>query len=339
MSEIVPHLNHKQELLQERLDRGPGQILADARKQAEKSIDEIAHALHVSPQVIDRLERDDYAQLPPTIFVRGYLRTFAKEVGLDPKEILARHTALTGSDGTTPDEPLKKLGINGKTSWLTPYIPMLFWGTLALLIVIMIVLIGSFWGDAIIQGIKSPFVRESTTSISIDGSAPPLARHGEVALPLPASSSSEPLSVNDESNSDSSLPSSPSRSSETESKAEGVSSGSLPTLATGATGLTDATHSDAPSQTNSNEAPQKALSSTLVLRFNERSWIRVIDANGKRLIAGEVPRSEVRTLAGTPPYRVRIGNASGVTVEHNGQSVAFTPQASGNVAEFTIHPL
>ena len=61
----------------------------------------------------------------------------------------------------------------------------------------------------------------------------------------------------------------------------------------------------------------------LAVRFNGVSWAQVSDASGKRLFEGLAAPDSSRTLNGTPPLRVIIGNAPGVSVRLNGQRVAL----------------
>jgi cytoskeleton protein RodZ len=61
----------------------------------------------------------------------------------------------------------------------------------------------------------------------------------------------------------------------------------------------------------------------LALKFYGVSWAEVTDASGRRLFEGLNAPDSARTLTGTPPLRVIIGNAPGVTVHLNGQKVGL----------------
>ncbi len=60
----------------------PGQRLRLAREARQLTRDAVAVQMRIEAKVIDALERDDYSQLPAAVFVRGYLRAYAKLVGL-----------------------------------------------------------------------------------------------------------------------------------------------------------------------------------------------------------------------------------------------------------------
>ena len=59
----------------------------------------------------------------------------------------------------------------------------------------------------------------------------------------------------------------------------------------------------------------------LALRFSAVSWVAVYDGSGRRLDEGFNRPDTTRTITGTPPLKVLIGNADGVAVRLNGQQV------------------
>jgi cytoskeleton protein RodZ len=59
----------------------------------------------------------------------------------------------------------------------------------------------------------------------------------------------------------------------------------------------------------------------LALKFSALSWAEVSDASGKLLLQGLYAGGASRTLSGTPPLRVTVGNTPVVTLEVNGQPV------------------
>jgi cytoskeleton protein RodZ len=66
----------------------PGALLRKARQGYEWSIDDVAANLNLSIDVVSALERDDYRHLPGATFVRGYLRSYARLLGIDENEVL-----------------------------------------------------------------------------------------------------------------------------------------------------------------------------------------------------------------------------------------------------------
>lgn len=78
---------------QPRTERRPGHELQLARERAGIDRETVAQRLRLHPSQLDALEQDDYAQLPPPTFVRGYIRTYAREVGLDADDLIAAYDA------------------------------------------------------------------------------------------------------------------------------------------------------------------------------------------------------------------------------------------------------
>jgi cytoskeleton protein RodZ len=61
---------------------GPGPRLRQAREGAGLDLEEVAARLHLDPATVEALETNAYAVLPAPTFVRGYLRGYARLVGL-----------------------------------------------------------------------------------------------------------------------------------------------------------------------------------------------------------------------------------------------------------------
>ncbi|MGS0742552.1 helix-turn-helix domain-containing protein [Glaciimonas sp. GG7] len=65
-----------------------GAQLAHKRQQNGWSIDDVANQLKLAPRQIQAIEDNNYAALPTIVMTRGYIRSYAKMLGLDPAEIL-----------------------------------------------------------------------------------------------------------------------------------------------------------------------------------------------------------------------------------------------------------
>jgi len=73
-----------------------GRRLAHAREARKLSIEKVADSLHLDVRMVAALERDDQAALPSPIFVKGYLRGYARLVGLPAEELVSEYTTLAG---------------------------------------------------------------------------------------------------------------------------------------------------------------------------------------------------------------------------------------------------
>ena len=87
-----------------------GARLAAARKKCELDIQVVASELNLDAGIITALENDDMAALPAAIFVKGYLRNYARLVGLPEDEMVRDYAAQTGEP-----PPLTVVALEGKT--------------------------------------------------------------------------------------------------------------------------------------------------------------------------------------------------------------------------------
>lgn len=67
---------------------GPGAQLASIRKKHKYSLEYVANKLHLRVRMIELLEADAYAEMPEPVFVKGYLRAYAKLLDIDPSPLL-----------------------------------------------------------------------------------------------------------------------------------------------------------------------------------------------------------------------------------------------------------
>jgi len=67
----------------------PGVALAAARKAQGLTVEDVAGQLKLSPRQIEALEAERFGDLPGAVFVRGFLRNYARLLHLDPGPLLA----------------------------------------------------------------------------------------------------------------------------------------------------------------------------------------------------------------------------------------------------------
>ncbi len=69
---------------------GPGARLGALRTERQLGVEQIAGVLGFSKRQVLLLEADDYAALPPPVVVRGMVRAYARHLGIDSADLLAR---------------------------------------------------------------------------------------------------------------------------------------------------------------------------------------------------------------------------------------------------------
>jgi transcriptional regulator with XRE-family HTH domain len=63
----------------------PGRFLRQQREERGLSLDDVARATKINKATLHALEATDVQHLPATIYTRGFVKAYAREVGLDPE--------------------------------------------------------------------------------------------------------------------------------------------------------------------------------------------------------------------------------------------------------------
>lgn len=66
----------------------PGGLLAAARLRAGMSLEQVSKRSRVPLPALEAIEGDDWDALPAMVYVRGFLRLYAREVGLEPAAVI-----------------------------------------------------------------------------------------------------------------------------------------------------------------------------------------------------------------------------------------------------------
>lgn len=103
-----------------------GQTLRAAREAQGMSRDDVAAHLRLMHRQIEAMESDDFASLGQSVFARGFVRNYARLLGLAPEDLLARMGgALSEAAPITQAEPPLP------AAWLTsPWLILMLLGTL-----------------------------------------------------------------------------------------------------------------------------------------------------------------------------------------------------------------
>ena len=110
-------------ILKERQKLTVGAYLSQERKRKDISLVDVSKVTRIAVQYLDALERDEFKSLPASIFVRGFLRTYAVHIGLDPKEVLRIYEAQMSS---LAEPEMERAASRKKAEPLVKYISTLF---------------------------------------------------------------------------------------------------------------------------------------------------------------------------------------------------------------------
>jgi len=82
-----------------------GSELRTARERAGLSLPELAARTRIPLKSLRALEENDFVSVPPGIFARSFIRTYAREVGIDPSDAVAEFRAVTEPVEPPASEP------------------------------------------------------------------------------------------------------------------------------------------------------------------------------------------------------------------------------------------
>jgi cytoskeleton protein RodZ len=72
------------------------------------------------------------------------------------------------------------------------------------------------------------------------------------------------------------------------------------------------------------------------LKFEREAWVEIRDRSGRRILSQLNPAGTEKVVSGQPPLSLVVGNAAGVRVTHNDQSVDLAPYIQVDVARLTL---
>lgn len=292
-----------------------GRILAQNREAQDISLADVKVRLKVRTAKIRAIEEGNLADLPDIVFTKGFIRNYARLLHVEDEiaPFLAQldnaqksKTAAAPVHSTTaksvPSEPGRKFPV-----WLKLLLPL------------AVIVAGVMWW----QGKSVRQVEQQTQQEAAAlGSLPemPAVEHENVLI--------VPMPDNTAENSE--------VGGKTETPAANVSGSINTETPAKAGGKTETPAANVSGSVNS--ADNAPSDNVLNISIRYRSFLSVRDAHGKTLIDRIVPGGSSHQFSGTPPYSVRIGYASGSTVQMNGTTYDLSAHTRGKTATLTIPP-
>ena len=176
-----------------------GQILRDAREAQGITLEDAAVRLRLMQRQVEAMETDDFESLDPPVFARGFVRNYARLLGLAPEALLARMEGAPAEPAAVshaaPPQP---------HSWLSsPWLILLLLG----LLVAVAVPVALYWwlnsaGEdgpgkqalSVAQTRPAPVAVPAPAAEPVDV-ASPAVQGAPVLSPAPAAGTTEPAEV------------------------------------------------------------------------------------------------------------------------------------------------
>jgi len=317
-----------------------GERLTRARRDRGMSVEDVAHALRLSPRHISALEDERFDDLHGSTYIRGYLRSYARLVGLPVDELLAAYGQEAKSETVVRPiaQPVQRqVRSSDRPIRLVTY----------LIVVVLAVLVVVWWRGhskegTLLGGIAAPTSEQQVPAAS-PGTPPPEADDGaagEAGAAAAESGADAPLEAQDVRGT---LPPEPSvvppaelPGDDAAAEATGQAPPSEPDEGTASADAAGA--APAPETTAAPTATPQAGVTRLSLRYKEACWTDIRDARGERLLYKTVPAGEERVVEGVAPFRIFLGNAQGVKMQVDGRPFDFSSSVRGVFARFTVDP-
>lgn len=356
----------------------PGALLKQARERSGAGIADIAASTRLDETLVEALEESRYDAFPAPAYVYGYVRAYAREVGLDGDTLVRRLSAAeqepTGRrrGGVPPrmKESSKEL------EWLQPmkppladraqrYVGALFGGVVAVVLIAAAVVLWmaartSDWPFAATEDAQ-PESSAGEDLPTVAAGQPPPSPGTTVAAPTPAPSTpprgeevdAEPEPAGGPSPTQAGAP--PADASGFVQVAPGADPADPPASSPASEGA-GASEQDAPPPSEptletvvaaADAAPPSLpdvdgfsplAGDQLLLSFDEDSWVEVEDASGEIIHAELGASGEAHVVHGQAPFSIVIGYAPGVRVAFNGDPVALPPHTRQTVARLVVGP-
>nr|WP_314900029.1 RodZ domain-containing protein [uncultured Deefgea sp.] len=271
-----------------------GRQLRNAREALELTPEQVAQQLKLSVRQVIAIEQEAFDELPSNLFIRGFVRNYARLLKIDVEPLLAylaevlpqEQEARTPVDSSlTSGVRLSGEHVPKKQRSLSP--------------TALMALLGAAIGVAVavwfLQQPSNPELAlpelESPPVLDVPAASAVLETASAVAFSS-ASAASSASSV--------------------------VIASVVASPVSIAASASAATASQASSVTSATVGAIKIVSTT-------DSWVQIIDANGNKVLSEIIRPGIERTVDGKPPFAVKVGNAPKTTVYFHGQNVDLSP--------------
>ncbi|WP_130903258.1 RodZ family helix-turn-helix domain-containing protein [Pseudomonas sp. Sample_23] len=322
----------------------PGETLRQARESNGWSLAEVALKLNLTVTSLSNLEAGAFDKLPGHTFARGYIRAYAKLLGMDQTVLVQQFDQSTGTD--SQGSSVHALGRIEEPVRVSHTILRI-----VSLLLLIAVIGGGFvwWQDQTLQrtGDLTSLAPEHVEVEGADGTTQihPIDEPEDQAvaenqadnstsLALPQSETSAE-STGAESAAPATEPAAPAvaPSAPAQTPAPVVAAPATPAPNVPATPAPAAPVAQAPS---AEAAAPVAGEGQVQLQFTGDCWAQVTDGRGKVIFSGLKHKGDSVSVSGKPPLAVRLGVARAAQVSYNGQPVDIAPFTSGETARLKL---
>ena len=309
-----------------------GETLRRARLKRNLELNRIADELKISAAMLKAIEEEQFDKLPGGVFVRSFVRQYARLLELDEDEIMG---ALQQTLGPTPQPPqaapaqVAQAGISlpRMSGWQAIGDPASRWASpvraLGLVVIVLLACAGAY-----------TWLERGRRPVAVHKQKPAAEQHAPAAAATAPPQTAPATGPSTEAATRPAEPAPPVEAHGTDgSPAPASKSGGAPS-APGAAAPESAsaiTPAAAPPAPANPDAPVR-----VEIVADQESWVS-LSADGKSAFIGVMDASQSRTVAASRDVKLKVGNAGGVTVRLNGKPIGPLG-AEGEVKSLQLTP-
>jgi cytoskeleton protein RodZ len=290
-------------------DMSIGEKLRQARESASYSVAYVAAQTHLQEEVIVALETDQFDKLPGEVFVKGYIRSYAKLLEIDSQELLAAYPSDRSIETETVVPQIKKakkLNSSGVDS-------IVIWSSVTV-VVILTGLLMTWWvyqedSDPVeLATVAERFDDEHLSGASdVQEQQQPEAKQHDVVL-----GDIDPKHTSDKQN-------------------------EPPGIVDNDQSIPQQQAQVAPAIIEAPFSGGEIDKVRITVKYTQESWTEIFDARKRRLLHGLIKPGATRVISGQAPFNIFLGNSPGVELEINGKPFDHSVyMRRNNTARFLI---
>jgi cytoskeleton protein RodZ len=334
---------------------GPGKRLQTIREAQGLDLSRVASLLHLSDEKLIALEADDYSSLPGSVFVQGYLRNYARLLGVAVEPVLESYQSFKPESEQQADLRVAQVRREVRSSHAV--VRFFTW----LIVLGLVGLVLTWWRGYLqwpiqLEGetssVQSPITDSAAVMQSVDEQVPllpipsgapeelPSLDSGGESLLLPVPG---PVVDPDANEQEMAFPEAAVTESDVKEPPSGEAVGN--DVAGSVAETTQSEDTAQPSESPAvpiaaEESPPSPQVSTseVALEFSGDCWADIQDSSGSFKLLGVIKAGARHVLEGKPPYKIVLGNAAAVSITVGGAAYDLSPHVQGNVARFSLNP-
>ena len=326
----------------------PGHLLRAAREERGYSQKEAARDLHLTSKVIDALEESNFDIISSSLFARGYIRSYARHLGLDGQALVAEFDSIYGvpNQNKKPMAGIHQMGQQSKPgdTWVK---------LISIIFVIGLVVASVLWwqnqnGGSMLQRLNNVTLSDTAAELVVESLGED-DKSSDMGL-LAANPSEVGATVSDD------------QAAATEAPVQALDVAEIVAVKPVVTALTEAVSvspemsdvSDSsalnpetiavPAVAQTEEStgaadvavlgPNEAL---LMMAFDKDCWVEIKDGNGKMILSDLYASGSTIEQVVTAPIEILLGRSSGVTqMTFNGELIDLKPHTRKDIARLTL---